>query len=203
MTRTGKKHSRRIWILGLVAAFTALPVIGLVSTGPYGTSLNRLIRGLALLGYLAVFAAIVSSAYLRQIYRAFGRPFVKVHHIVSVGGLVLITLHPAAVAIQNASARVLVPTFASLDGFLRWGGSPAWILIGIASLTALLRTSIGKRWRLIHVLNYVAFALATVHALLIGTDTQRPGLRVVVLLLAAIAGATFVQKRLARRKQRR
>jgi DMSO/TMAO reductase YedYZ heme-binding membrane subunit len=77
-------------------------------------------------------------------------------------------------------------------------------LIGIASLAAALRTHVGKRWRVIHILSYVAFLLATFHAAMLGTEfagggTQSASARVAVILMAVAVAATFVQKRLPRR----
>jgi sulfoxide reductase heme-binding subunit YedZ len=74
--------SRKTWYLILVGTVTLILVSVLISLRPYGTPLNRLIRGAALMGYLAVFLSVVSSAYMRQMTRLFGRPFVKVHHII-------------------------------------------------------------------------------------------------------------------------
>jgi uncharacterized membrane protein len=84
------RKNRRIWYLALAGLVALILVSGLVASQPYGTPLNWFIRGAASLGYLAVFATIVSSAYMPQLVRFFGRPFIKVHHILSVTGLVLI-----------------------------------------------------------------------------------------------------------------
>jgi hypothetical protein len=56
--------------------------------------------------------------------------------------------------------------------FLRLGGQLAWYLIALAALVALLRRSVGQPWRVIHMLNYIAFLLATVRANLIGIHLQ-------------------------------
>ena len=113
----GRKPNRRIWYLALAALVALLLVSGLVALQPYGTPLNVFIRGAASLGYLAIFAAIVSSAYMPQLVRFFGRPFIKVHHILSVTGLVLIALHPVGVAIDSRDPRVFLPRFARWDAY--------------------------------------------------------------------------------------
>lgn len=97
--------------------------------------------------------------------RIFGRPFVQVHHILSVTGLVLVTLHPLAVAWDYGNLGVFVPVSDSWTDFIRWGGRPAWYLFVVASLVAVLRTSFRQKWRVIHTLNYLAFFLATVHTI--------------------------------------
>lgn len=172
-----------------------------MSLRPSGSPLNWFIRGTALLGYLAVFLSIISSAYMKQIYRIFGRSFIKVHHILSVAGLILVTLHPLGEALRSTSFRVFLPRFDSWRVFLQLGGRPAWYLIVAASLAAVLRKTIGKNWRVVHFLNYVAFSLGTAHAIMIGTELQHAVSRAVAVILAAVVVATFIQKRLQRRRK--
>jgi sulfoxide reductase heme-binding subunit YedZ len=201
------KNTRYLILAGL--ALLAV-VIGLLSLNPLqGQSwLTWLARGLALSGYSAVFLSILSSAYLRELVRFFGRSFVKVHHVASVTGLVLIGLHPVVVAINTSSAAVFIPRFDSLLVFLTLGGRLAWYLIGIASLAALLRVRLKNTWRSIHYLNYVAFLLASVHASLLGTTFFGRGVQGIVLkavlaVLALVVVYVFVRRRLARRSRRR
>jgi DMSO/TMAO reductase YedYZ heme-binding membrane subunit len=176
MTRKG---TRRIWYL-ILGGFAAVTLIsGLIALQPYGTPLNRLVRGAAALGYLAVFLAIISSNYMRQLVRFFGRPFVQIHHILAVTGLVMLTLHPLGAAWSNASLRVWLPRLDSWLAFLEWGGPPAAL----------------------HLLNYVAFLLGTVHAIMIGTDFQRSIVRAVPVALALAVLATSIQKWFQRRRR--
>jgi sulfoxide reductase heme-binding subunit YedZ len=188
-------QSGKIWVLVLIGIVALILVGGLVSLQPYGSPLNWLIRGAALLGYTAIFLSAVSSATMRQVYRTFGRPFIKVHHILSVSALVLVTLHPLGAAIDAASLSVFLPKFDSWTTFLELGGRPAWYLIAVASLVALLRKSIGRNWRTIHFLNYVAFLLATVHAIMIGTDLKYSIVKVIAVALALVIVIIFIQKR--------
>ena len=191
------------WFLTIVTVLSLTLTAGLIAMQPWGAPIDVLIRATALLGYQAVFLAIFSSAYVRQMVRTFGRPFVQVHHVVSVAGLVLITLHPVAAAVRASSLSVFLPRFDSLLVFLQLGGRPAWYLLVIASLTAAFRRSIGRLWRTIHMLNYVAFLLGTVHALMIGTDFQHGVPRGVAICLALAVVGTFVHRRLARRRRYR
>jgi DMSO/TMAO reductase YedYZ heme-binding membrane subunit len=149
--------------------------------------------------------SILSSAYIRWLVGVFGRPFIKVHHLLSIAGLVLVALHPVGVMLDGGSASVLLPRFDSLLAFLQWGGPPALYLMGIAALTAALRRLIGKSWRTIHFLSYVAFLLATFHATMLGTEFTGGGAqsviaRIVAILMAVAVAATFIQKRLSRRR---
>jgi sulfoxide reductase heme-binding subunit YedZ len=194
------KRARRTWPLILVGLVALILVGTFVALQPYGTPLNRAIRACALLGYVAIFLAIISSAYMKQMVRTFGRPFVQVHHILSVTGWVLVTLHPLGVAWSLGSPRVFLPRFESWRMFLQWGGPPAWYLIGVASLAAVLRKTFRDNWRAGHILNYVAFVLATVHGFLLGTDFQHLVVKGLSLTALLIMIATFIQKRLQQRR---
>ena len=189
------KKSGKTWYLVLIGVVALILVGGLISLQPHGTPLNWLIRGAALMGYLAIFVSAVSSAYMRQVIRLFGRPFIKVHHILTVTGLVLVTLHPVGVAINAGNPRVFLPRFDSWVVFLELGGRPAWYLIAAASLAAVLRRTIGRNWRTIHFLNYVAFLLVTAHAYMIGTDFQHTIIKAISVALALAIVAIFIQKR--------
>ena len=137
---------------------------------------------------------------MRRLVRFFGRPFVQVHHILSVTGLILVTLHPLGVAWSSASVRVFLPRFGSWLAFLQWGGPPAWYLLNAAALTAVLRKTIGPNWRAVHFLNYLAFWLGSVHAILIGTDFQRASVKTVPIAMAILVVATLIRKRFQRRR---
>jgi sulfoxide reductase heme-binding subunit YedZ len=200
MNMANKRKSLSLWYLALVGILALALVIAMESLNLGGTPLNWAIRGAALLGYQSVFLAIVSSAYMRQLVRLFGRPFVQVHHVVSVSGLIFITLHPLGVALDNATISVFVPRFDSVLVFLQLGGRLAWYLIALAALIALLRRSVGRPWRVIHMLNYVAFLLITVHANLIGTQLQYSVPRAVSIVMALVIVGVFVQKRLRQRR---
>jgi sulfoxide reductase heme-binding subunit YedZ len=196
------KRVRRTWLFVLVGLVALVLIGGLVALRSRITLLYWAIRTFALLGYLSVFLAIVASAYMRQLVRIFGRPFVQTHHILSVTGLVLIVLHPVGVAWDYGTPGVFVPVLDSWVGFLRWGGRVAWYLIGIASLAAVLRASLRQQWRAIHMLNYLAFFLATSHAIMLGTDFRPFALKALPLAMALVVVGVFVQKQLQRRRLR-
>ena len=197
---TNKRKQLSLWYLAPVGILALILTITVESLNLWGTPLNWAIRGMALLGYQSVFLAIISSPYMRQLVRLFGRPFIQVHHVASVTSLISITLHPLGVALDSATISVFVPRFDSALAFLRLGGRPAWYLIALAALVALLRRSIGQPWRVVHMLNYVAFSLATVHANLIGTDLQHIVTRAISTVMALVIVSAFVQKRLGRRR---
>jgi DMSO/TMAO reductase YedYZ heme-binding membrane subunit len=179
-----------------VIGVAALVVVGgLIALRPNITLTTWTIRTYGLLGYLCVFLAALSSVYMRELVRWFGRPFVNTHHIVNVTGLILLVLHPIFVALNFGNPGVFVPRFDSWRIFLTWGGPVAWYLIGIASLVALFRTRLRTQWRYVHWLNYLAFFLASAHAFLIGSDFQSAGMKVVPIVLSLALVAVFVLKR--------
>lgn len=182
-------------LLALVAIIVALQ--------PRPSPIFWLIRGAALIGYLTIFLSIVSSVYLVPLVRFFGRPFIKVHHVASITGLVAMLVHPIAIAWNSGTLSVFVPSFASLRTFLTLAGRVVWLLVAIAALAAWLRKPIGKNWRTIHYLNYHAFWLVTAHAILIGTNFQSWIMRGLAIVLALITVAALVKKRLPRRKTRK
>lgn len=199
-----QKRRQGLWYLILTGIVGLILVGGLIALQPVGQPLSWAIRGAALLGYLALFLASLASAYMREMFKLFGRPFVRVHHILSVAALILITLHPLLAAVRSSSLLVFLPDFSSVDRFFSLGGRPAWYLIGLASLAGLLRTRIKQMWRVIHYLNYVAFLLVTVHAILIGTDfVGSLVMKVMAVLMALVLVAVFIRKRIQRRRLRR
>jgi DMSO/TMAO reductase YedYZ heme-binding membrane subunit len=193
-----KRRARRTWLLVVIGIAALILVGGLVALRPNVKPLTWAIRTSAILGYLCVFVAALSSIYMRELVRWFGRPFVKTHHVVTVTGLVLITLHPLGVALNFGSLSVFVQGSTSLVDFFRWGGRWAWYLIGIASLIALFRLKLRNSWRYVHWLNYLAFFLASTHAALLGAEFQSTAMKVVPIVLSLVLVAVFVQKRLQR-----
>lgn len=196
------KKTRGLVHLGVIMFSAAAVVVLLQLLQPNATPIGWVIRVAALMGYFSIFGAIVTSAYLRQVVRWFGHPFIRIHHILSIVGLSLVTIHPLAVAWQALDLRVFVPVLDSWYAFFALGGRPAWYLLGIGALVALLRGTIGKHWRLLHTLNYLAFWLATVHGILIGTSVQNWAMRVVFGAMALIVLGVFVQKRARMRRRK-
>ncbi len=194
------KKSKNTWVLILCGVFALLLTVGIVMLDSLSTPLDGVIRAGALLGYLGVFLAALSSNYMRELTRYFGRSFITVHHIVSVTALAALTVHAVSVAWQMGSVSAFLPNFSSARLFFALGGRPAFWLLAIASLTALFRTAIGKNWKVIHWLNYLVFTLGTIHAQMIGTSFSHIGLRVVAWVMLAVLLGVFVWKRT--RKQR-
>jgi predicted ferric reductase len=191
------------WYIAGLGIVSLLIVIVLELLAASGSLLGLVARGAAMLGYLFVFYASLSSLFLRRLVKFFGRSFVKTHHLLSVTALVLLFIHPLSVALQARDAAVFIPSFASWYLFWAYAGRVAFYLLAIAALVALYRTKLRDSWRYIHWLNYVAFIFATVHGLLIGTDFQFLLVRIVAILMAVGVAVAFVVKRrqLAARKK--
>nr|MBC7244491.1 ferric reductase-like transmembrane domain-containing protein [Chloroflexota bacterium] len=189
---------RRLIYIGL-ALWTGLMLYTLYSIP--APALAMIVRATALFAYTAVFLAIISSEYMREMRDLFGRPFLVVHHILAVAGLVLMGLHAVLYALLTRRLAVFLPRFDSLRLFLSLGGRPALYLFIIATLAAVWRRNIKNTWKLLHWLNYLAFALAFTHSWLIGTDVSTPLLRFVWAVLSGIVLVVFIRKRLLYRKR--
>jgi len=194
------RKSKNTWVLILCGGIALLLTVGIVALDSLSDPLDGVIRVGALLGYLGVFLAALSSNYMRELTRYFGRSFITVHHIVSVTALVALTVHAVSVAWQMGSASAFLPRFDSWRLFFALGGRPAFWLLAITSLTALFRTAIGKNWKVIHWLNYVAFALGTIHGQMIGSSFVHLGVRIVAWVMLAVLLFVFVWKRTRKRR---
>jgi hypothetical protein len=60
-----KSNLRGIYYLILIGVAAAILTAGLISLQPGGSALNWLIRGVALLGYLAIYLSILSHPHTR------------------------------------------------------------------------------------------------------------------------------------------
>ncbi len=194
------KKAKNTWVLILSGIVALLLTAAIVALDRLSTPLDGVIRAGALLGYLAVFLAGLSSNYMRELTRFFGRPFITVHHIVSVTALVTLTVHAIGVAWRTGSAVTFLPRFDSWQIFFSLGGRPAFWLLAITSLTALFRTAIGKNWKVIHWLNYVVFILGTIHAQMIGPNFQHLGVKIVSGIMALVMIGVFVAKRTRKKR---
>jgi len=199
------KKPENTWIL-IAGVVLALSLAGaVVALDPLSASTEGVIRVAAVSGYLTIFLAVLSSNYMRELTRFFGRAFVRVHHVASITALVALLVHAATVAWRAGSVSVVVPLLSSARAFFGQGGRPALWLILIAAAVALLRKKIGTPWKMIHRLNYLAFLLGTIHAQMLGRNFQHLAVRIVSAAMAAGVAVVFVLKRRteARRKRQR
>jgi len=192
---------RRIWYLApLFVAILAVTLAAHTLT-PYSSWLDLMVRGSILFAYQTIFLVIVSTNYMLEIVRFFGRPFVTLHHIATRTSLVLILVHPVGVAISRGTARVLVPETSSWYQFFLNASRPALYLFAIAATAATLRGALGRGWRPLHWLTYLAFLLATVHAMLLSITFRFAGVRIAAVVMALTVVAMFALKRRPRRRR--
>lgn len=165
------------------------------------------VRILALFGLLTLFVSSIMTAFTKEIFQLFGKPFKKVHHIVAYFGLSLIILHPVFLVIYTKMPEFLLPRFDSWIVFWTFAGIPALYLIILASIAGLLQPRIKKWWRYVHGLNYIALLFGVIHGMLLGTDLSTSiFLKIFYVSLLVLTSAAFVYKRyksIRRKKQRK
>lgn len=195
-----QKQSKNTGVLALSGAIALAIIIAIVVLNEIGAPINGAIRIAALFGYLGVFLTSLSSNYMRELTRYFGRQFIKVHHITATASLIALVLHATLVAVRSGTASVFLPQISSVLAFLSMGGVPALWLLAITVVTAILKTTIGNKWKTIHWLNYLAFILATIHAQLIGSDFHNIAMQVISALMALVLVGVFYWKRTRKRR---
>jgi predicted ferric reductase len=180
-------------VLLAVAVSIAAILLGLARTpGLYGFA-----RGAALVGYQFVLLAVVSSAFVKPLVRTYHKPFIKLHHWVSVSGLALLMVHPILLVIATGRPALLIAAYTT--DFFRYAGSPALTLLLIAAAAAVLRTRVAKVWRYVHWLTYVALILGAIHAVLAGSSAAMlPWVRWLLVAFAIAGVAVYAYKRLGR-----
>jgi methionine sulfoxide reductase heme-binding subunit len=192
------KKGRVSYLVALGLALLIIAVLLDLAVEERG-ALNVIIRVTALVAYWIVFLSIVSSHYMRELVRYFGRSFVKIHHMGTITALILMIVHPVAIAIHTGSLDVFVPVLDSWHDFLLFGGRQALYLFLLAALASWLRRTWKSAWRPLHWLTYLAFWFATAHGIMIGANMGTPVLQAISIAMAGATVAVFVLKRIGRR----
>jgi len=193
VTRTG-------WlVIAVIFVLFAIPV-AVVAANPSISPLTTGIRIAGLTGFVALAGAMIMTPFLPEIYRNFGRPFLRIHHLFAVAGIVLVTLHPVLLAIRVMTVAVLLPAFGFLYEFFALGGRLALILMYGALAGVFLRAAIPAGWRALHALMWVVLILALLHGMLIGTDFREPLIGALFTTLTIAALGAFFAKRIKRRR---
>ena len=154
---------REGWIFLLVVFLVFILVTILAPLTYYSDPLNLAIRLCALYGFVALAFATAMTPFLKEITQAFGRPFIRIHHILAIFGIIFVTLHPVFFAISQSNLAVFIPRFDSWQIFWELAGRPALYILYIAAIAALLRAMIGKYWRYFHWLMYIVLFFVIVH----------------------------------------
>ena len=190
-----KRKPKNSWILFIGALVLILLVVGTVTLDQIALPVNGLVRAAAVVGYLCIFLAVVSSNYMRELTKYFGRPFVKIHHMASLTALAALVIHAVTVVWTWQMPALFIPSVNTPQALAFW-------LLAVAALVAVFRKSIGKRWKYVHWVNYLVFLLGTLHAQTLGANFQHLGIRIVSILMALVVVFLFVWKRTAKRRRR-
>jgi len=157
-------------------------------------SIDLPVRLLALNGFFFLSVASVMSAFVKEVWRNIGRPYLQVHHFFAAIGIAL-SLHPLTYAAQTLNPNVFLPRFDSLISFFTWGGIIALILVYTSLFAALLMKRIQKYFRIIHPIVIIALFFAVVHANLLGLDfANSNSIRIVYDLLFVSTLGAFILK---------
>ncbi|AKB79958.1 hypothetical protein MSHOH_3475 [Methanosarcina horonobensis HB-1 = JCM 15518] len=167
-----------------------------------GEPLRMVARFAATFGYLTIFLSILSSEYMAKMRKISGLPFLKAHHHLARIGILLILIHPLALAIGGQGFRIFLPEFYPVNRFLMFGGKTAIYLFLLAAGIALYRKKY-RNWKKVHYLSYLAFLLVSAHALLIGSDFKLEIMRILTLVMAATVTGIFIHKRLGAKTKTR
>ncbi len=182
-----------LFLLGALLLYVLIGILALFTT--YSDPLNFVIRLCALYGFVSLAIATAMTPFLKEITQAFGRPFLRIHHLFAIFGIIFATLHPVFYAILQMDLTVFFPRFDSWIIFWELAGRPALYILYVAAVAGLLRLMIPKYWRYFHWLMYVVLTFVIVHGNLIGTDFQNLSILFTLNILYIIAITAFFLKR--------
>ena len=188
-----KKTNSRLFYLAILSLYIIVIILFLLT--PIRDPYDFFIRICALLGFTSMFIASIMTPFMVQIYKYFGKKFIKIHHFFSIIGLILVTIHPVAFALYRMDVAVFVPVFYPFYDFWLLAGRPALILIYIAVVAGILRNKIPKYWKQLHFLNYVALFFGLIHGILIGTDFKNPAILILFTIMTICAFCGLIYKR--------
>ncbi|MFN8110400.1 MAG: ferric reductase-like transmembrane domain-containing protein [Thermoleophilia bacterium] len=184
------------------AAVTADPELGLVHRPKITPAFWVLVRATGLVAYGSITIAVLCGLLVKT--RPMPRRLppaltVDLHRTLSLLGLGATALHGVVLLLDRN-----LPTM-PWDLVLPGTGPyrPLWVGVGVATgelwllvhLSFRYRRRIGvANWRRLHWATYAAFAGATAHGLMAGSDSERPwGLAVYLVAAAAVAGGTTLR----------
>lgn len=149
-----------------------------------------------LIGFTSLFLAAVITPFMKQVYKMFGTSFLNIHHIFSIIGLLLITIHPIAIAVAYNAPDAFIPKFDSWIVFWNLAGRPALYILYISVAAVLLKKYLpGKVWRVLHGLNYVALVFGYFHGVLIGDDFENLGVMITFTAMLVIVFEVLIYRR--------
>ncbi len=166
-----------IWILAMIPVLVSPPEAGLWTW-------SALLRYAGLAGFGMVFLSLLGAYIKEWQYQQTKKPFIESHHLLVRTGWVLMLLHPLALVFQTGRWQIFLPLYDSFQTFLRMGGKVALIVFTVGVLVAVLRKYL-KGWKIVHMLQLIAFLLAGIHAWLIGSDFKTLPAQIILALMMA------------------
>ncbi len=189
------------WKLFILLLFVQVVVVAfLLAVQPASDPLSGVVRAAGVIGYFCSFLAIASSAFKKSLAKTTGRPFLGIHHLFAVTAISMMLTHVGALLLITGDPAMLIPHFATLEGFFVLGGRMALPMFLVAGITARFAGSI-RYWKALHLLNYTAFFLGTTHAIMIGQDFQWTSMKVAAIVLCAATLGILAKKRIVRNRK--
>jgi DMSO/TMAO reductase YedYZ heme-binding membrane subunit len=153
------------------------------------------IRVTGLIGFASLFVSIIMSNFFEE-YREKNKKNLLSHHLFSIIGIVLITIHPIIFALNKSDIGVFLPKFDSWEVFWELAGRPALILLYIGFVSGILYKVYKRSWKALHMITYIALFFGLIHAFLLGTDFQNPYIAFIFVILFLIMVYVLIDKRL-------
>lgn len=123
---------------------------------------------------------------------------VTLHRTAAVTGTVLLLAHVSAAVLDSwvdvSAASVVVPGISSWQPLWVGLGALAFDAVLLLIATSALRRRSAKLWWNVHVISYVAYALAWLHAVGVGSDRAEPVMLVLAVGSAAVVGVALIAR---------
>jgi sulfoxide reductase heme-binding subunit YedZ len=137
---------------------------------------------------LVALSVLIGLAMANKLVR--GRTVVKLHEHLALAGLVAIAVHAITLLgdafLRAGPADILVPFKMDHAPLYTGLGVIAAYLAALLGLSFYARRRIGaKRWRNLHRLTVLVYALGVIHTLGAGTDAEAPWLRAILFATGA------------------
>ena len=137
---------------------------------------------------LVALSVLIGLAMANRLLR--GRTVVKLHEHLALAGLVAIAVHAITLLgdgwLNPGPAGLLIPFVMDHEPLFTGLGIIAAYLAALLGLSFYARRRIGaKRWRSLHRLTVLVYALGVIHTLGAGTDAEAPWLRAVLFATGA------------------
>jgi sulfoxide reductase heme-binding subunit YedZ len=137
---------------------------------------------------LVALSVLIGLAMANKLVR--GRSVVKLHEHLALAGLVAIAVHAITLLgdafLQASPTDILIPFAMDHAPVFTGLGVIAAYLAALLGLSFYARRRIGaKRWRNLHRLTVLVYALGVIHTLGAGTDAEAPWLRAVLFATGA------------------